>query len=218
VPGEHEVRAALRDLRRVVGRVTEHDARASPRRAGERGVEVVVARDRIVDADDRQRRAADVRDRGLVAQHLVAVALEDRAHARAPHEVVVVAEDREHARRAQPAELLGGEPDLVPLPAHVVAGHHDQIRLRGVRGVDRGAHVRARGQVPDVDVGELRDPDAVVPRVEPVDRHLVLGDPRRDGSRHAKHCESTEAPWQCHPGYAPCVVAFASWQLPGSIR
>ena len=217
VARQHEIRAALRDVGTAVGRMTQHEAGHLRGHAGERDIEIVMASHRVVDPDHREWRAADVGDRRLVTQHLVAVALERGPHTGAPHEVVVVAEHREHARGAQPRELVVRELDLAALPAHVIAGQHDQIRGRSVRAIDRRSHVRCGSQVADMNVRELRDAHAVVTRVESRDPHLVLGDTRRDDGCHPRTVRRWPLVGNCASSTRPAWNALHHRCLPGSM-
>jgi hypothetical protein len=133
--------------------MTEHELRHLRRRVLERGIEVVVARDRIIDPDHRERRAVHLGDRRLVLQHLVAVVLERRGDPGAPREVIVIAEHREDALGAQASELLAHELSLAAAPAYVISREHDDVWLGFIRRADRGPHVRCRRHVADMNVG-----------------------------------------------------------------
>src|SRR5262249_43135207 len=126
--------------------------------------------------------AVDVEGDVAVLDDVVAVLAEGSGDAGAPREVVVVAEHRDDAARAQPGQLGLGVEHLVAAPAHVVAGHDDDVGATPVGELGRGGDVLGRRHRPDVDVGQLRDADAVEAWVEAGDGNLVLGD---DGERDA---------------------------------
>ena len=99
---------------------------------------------------------------------------------------------------------------LVAAPADVVAREEDEIRLRAVRGVDRGADVRNGREGPDVDVRELGDAHAVVARIEPGDTNLVLGHARGNDHGHAAHCGAVRHPWQLAQNLRGCAALCAT--------
>src|SRR5262249_58626457 len=97
----------------------------------------------------------------------------------------------------------------------------DEVGAGGVGSVDRGADMRDRREVADVNVRELRDPHAIVPRIEPLDVHLVLGYPRRNRIWHSPHCRMPGPLGNARRATAAAgTVGFAShalaWQHEGA--
>ena len=137
---------------------------------------------------------------------------------------VVVAEDG-HRRRGEPAEERAHGVELAPRVGQVVAREDHQIRLEGVRlreGLADDVIGRAR---PDMQIRELRDPEAVVGGIE--SRH-VERDPLRaricvtclgvEGERaeRPRRADERDALQESSPSESPLhpVVALAGVRIP----
>src|SRR6266508_4440182 len=132
----------------------------------------------VADPDDGERRAAEPDAGPGVLEHLVPVAAERRRGASRIHPDIVVSQHRDGGG-GEAAELLAHPPHLGAAAREVVARQHDEVGRERVRLRDRAADDLGRGAWPDVEIGQLRDAQAIVRRVE-------AGDVERDvlGARH----------------------------------
>ena len=194
--------SALQLLRRARPVREDEEGRPGAAEPARRDEDVVAAGEVIADADDGERGAADAHGGPGVLQHLVAEGAQGRGRAVGVHPHVVVPEHGDGGG-AQARELLAHRPDLLAAPREVVAGEHHEVRLERVRRRDGGADRRGRGPRADVQVGELRDAEPVVRRIEPGEHEgrrlrdgaaFELAGHRGQGAHHARRRRAPRRP------------------------